>query len=851
MQKHAARTLHYDFRLELDGVLKSWAVPKGPSYDPSEKRLAVQVEDHPLEYADFEGAIPEGEYGAGDVLIWDRGTWEPEGDPESGYRTGRLNFRLHGEKLHGGWSLIRMTPRPKQRAVNWLLIKRRDEEARPQSEYDVLAAEPESALSGLTMEQIAAGVGDPPSGDGPQSSSRTRSNPRKRRAANLSQLEKVGRRAPLPESYEFEFASLSDGPPEDDRWLHEIKFDGYRLLCRIAGGRARFITRGRQDWTMRFPRLAAAAERLPVKNAVLDGEAVALLPNGVSSFQALQNAFRDAATAPIVYYAFDLLYLNGRDLRALPLEERKKRLADLIQGAEPAGPLRYSDHIVGQGRELFREACRRGLEGIVSKSRDRPYLSGRGGDWVKAKCVQHAEFVIGGFTEPAGSRAGFGSLLLGYHDDHGPLIYAGRVGTGFDTRTLQELRRRLDKLEQRHSPFEEFRRRGARWHTHWVAPELVAQVEFANWTDDGILRQPSFQGLREDKPADEVRREQPLPLAAKGMRTDGRARAAAHTAVLTPARRVRRAKPKPALRRYASGETAELAGVSLTHPGRVLSPEQGLSKFDLASYYVRVADWILPHLASRPLSLVRCPSGRQKTCFFQKHLGAEASEVIGRVEIEEKHKTADYAVIDDIAGLISLVQLDTLEFHPWGARADKLERPDRIVFDLDPGPGASWALVLDAARRLRTALECFDLVSFVKTTGGKGLHVVLPVQRRHGWEEICEFAKAIARRVSDEAPEAFLIQSSRALRQGKVFIDYLRNQRGATAIAPYSTRARPGAPIAVPLAWEQLSEDLRSDRFRVDDLPDWLSSRRRDPWKAMGSVRQSLTRTVRKELGID
>ncbi|HVX60486.1 MAG TPA: DNA ligase D, partial [Pirellulales bacterium] len=651
---------------------------------------------------------------------------------------------------------------------------------------------------------------------------------------------RAGRKAELPKSYELQLASLSDGPPEGDRWLHEIKFDGYRLLCRLSRGRARFITRGRQDWTDRFPGLSKAAAGLDVKSAVLDGEAVALLPNGVSSFQTLQNAFRGESAAPIVYYAFDLLYLDGRDLRTMPLEERKERLAALLKDVDPEGALRYSEHISGQGPEFFRQACERGLEGMISTRRDRPYQGGRGVDWIKTKCVQHAEFVIGGFTEPAGSRAGFGSLLLGYHDNGGALVYAGRVGTGFNARVLHDLRRRLDALEQRRSPFKDAARRSIR--AHWVSPQLVAQVEFANWTNDGLLRQPSFQGLREDKAAVEVTREVPMKDAFENPQKRDRAQPA-------PAR-ASRVKTKSTDRNSASGESAEIAGVTLTHPERVLYPEQGISKFDLATYYLRVADWILPHLAGRPLSLVRCPSGRQKACFFQKHLGAEASQAVGRVEIEEKHKTADYAVIEDIAGLVSLVQLGTLEFHPWGARADNVERPDRIVFDLDPGPDVEWEQVIDGARRVRAALLQYELTSFVKTTGGKGLHVVLPIQRRNDWEEVYPFAKAIARRVADEAPETFLIQSSRSLRQGKIFIDYLRNQRGATAVAPYSTRARAGAPISVPLAWEQLSEDLRSDRFRVNDLPDWLSSRRRDPWKGMHDVRQSITKSIGKDLGI-
>lgn len=505
VQKHAAGRLHYDFRLELDGVLKSWVVPKGPSCDPSEKRLAVQVEDHPLEYADFEGVIPEGEYGAGGVALWDRGVWAPEDDPEEGYRTGKLNFVLYGEKLRGGWTLVRMAPRGKHTAVNWLLIKRRDDEARPLEEYDVLEAEPESVLSHRTLEKIAADADDPPrSASRKRRTARRSATPKKSRGSSRAT---AGRKSPLPESCDFQLASLRDVPPEGEEWLHEIKFDGYRMVCRIADGQARFITRRGNEWTYRFPHLAAAANALHAKSAMLDGETVALLPTGASSFQALQNAFRGETALPIVYYAFDLLHLDGRDLRALPLDERKDRLAELLRRADPEGPLRYSEHIVGRGGEFFRQACRRGLEGVISKRRDRPHRGGRSAEWIKAKCVQSAEFVIGGFTDPERSRQGFGALLLGYHDGPGPLVYAGRVGTGFSTRTLQELRQQLDKLERRQSPFQQVPRRGSRAHTHWVAPKLVAQVKFANWTDDGVLRQPSFQGLREDKAPSEVRRE--------------------------------------------------------------------------------------------------------------------------------------------------------------------------------------------------------------------------------------------------------------------------------------------------------------------------------------------------------
>ncbi|HEV7224589.1 MAG TPA: DNA ligase D, partial [Pirellulales bacterium] len=777
-----------------------------------------------------------------------------------------------GEKLRGGWALVRMGGRRPDKKVNWLLIKERDDTARPLEEYDVVEARPESVLSRRTIEQIAA------EGDGGASkqlstkqrstkrrstkrrvddveqasslaSSRAGKKPRakkssarsvsRRKSASARKTNKEGRAAPMPRNCELQLATLAKSPPEGDGWLHEIKLDGYRLLCRISKGKVTFITRGEQDWTRRFGSLAEAAERLPVKSAILDGEAVALLPSGVSSFQALQNAFRGEQTAPLLYYAFDLLYLDGRDLRPLPLERRKEILAELLAGADE-GPLRLSEHIVGQGAKFFEQLCRRGLEGAISKRRDRPYLGGRGGDWIKTKCIQRAEFVIGGFTDPERSREGFGALLVGYHDDKRELTYAGRVGTGFSAKLLRELRQRLEKRVQRKSPFQKVPRRDMTSGTHWVKPELVAQVEFTNWTDDGILRHPSFQGLREDKAAREITRE----LPRNGRPEHGSAKKA-----LKKPTTARGRPPADASRRPApSNETAELAGVKLTHANRLLYPDQGITKLGLATYYTGIADWILPHVAGRPLSLLRCPEGLHKTCFYQKHVGPGTPQAIRRVPIEEHRRKVDYAMVEDVAGLVALVQMGILEIHPWGARADNVERPDRLIFDLDPGPETTWRAVIGAARRLRALLEELDLASFVKTTGGKGLHVVLPLQRRHAWPLAKAFSKAVAQRLANESPELYLINPSRKLRVGKIFIDYLRNDRGATAVAPYSTRARVGAPISAPIAWDKLSERLRPDQFNVEALPEWIGSLRRDPWREMGAVRQTITSAHRKEL---
>lgn len=856
VQKHDATRLHYDFRLELDGVLKSWAAPKGPSYDPHEKRLAVEVEDHPLEYASFEGVIPEGEYGAGPVEVWDRGTWTPEGDPNEGLLHGKLKFRLDGEKLRGGWTLVRMGGQRPDRKTNWLLIKERDEEARPAAEFDVVEAQPESVLSGRTIDEIAAGSNGaakkraagrtakkrPSKEPDAERKKAARQSPARKTRGKSGKPVRGGKSAAMPQSLDFELATLVKSAPEGDGWFHEIKLDGYRLLCRVARGKAKFITRGGQDWTKRFAKIGEAVEALPVKSAILDGEAVALLPDGASSFQALQNAFRGNQARPIVYYAFDLLYLDGRDVRSEPLERRKALLAELLADVDPAGPLRLSEHIVGQGPDFFRQVCKRGLEGIISKRRDRPYVGGRGADWLKCKCIQRAEFVVGGFTDPERSRTGFGALLVGYHDD-GKLVYAGRVGTGFSDRLLRELRGRLDKLAQPKSPFNEVPRREISSSVHWVRPELVAQLEFSNWTDDGILRQPSFQGLREDKPADEIGLEKAADKPASRGKTPRETTPSASSRNGS-AQRTSAAKASAG----QSPETVDLTGVKLTHANRVLYPDQGITKLGLATYYVGVADWILPHVADRPLSLVRCPEGRHKSCFYQKHVGPGTPEAIGRVKVEERGGAFDYATIDDVAGLVGLVQMGVLEIHPWGSRADNVERPDRLIFDLDPGPGVAWKSVINAARRLRELLEELDLASFVKTTGGKGLHVVLPIQRRHDWPLVKAFSKAIALRIAHEDPERYLVNPSRSQRAGKIFIDYLRNDRGATAVAPYSTRARRDAPISVPLAWDQLSEKIASDRFHVEDLPDWMSSLRRDPWRGLDRVRQSITSAHQKEL---
>jgi bifunctional non-homologous end joining protein LigD len=834
VQKHAASRLHYDFRLEIGGVLKSWAVPKGPSLDPKEKRLAVPTEDHPIEYADFEGVIPEDQYGGGAMILWDRGIWDPHDDPEEGLRRGNLKFRLEGEKLRGEWALVRMRGRSSDGDKNWLLVKSRDEAARPLDEFDVLEAEPQSVVSGRTVEEVRAG----------KKTSRKASTKRKtagaakpesriaherqtttgsRDASRASALEGA-RRAPMPESIKPALATLVHAPPEGDGWLHEIKFDGYRVLCRIRGGKATLLTRNDQDWTEKFSSVAAAAERLPVDEALLDGEVVVLLPNGLSDFQSLQNVLRENRQEDLVYYAFDLLYLEGYDLRKVPLIDRKTRLADLLRGTK-VERLEFTDHMEGHGPEFFEQACRTGLEGIVSKRRSGPYPTGRTPSWLKAKCIRRDEFVVGGFTDSTAAERAIGALLVGYYDQ-GRFRYAGRVGTGFGSDTLADLRRRFKSIERADSPFKGPHAPSPSRGTHWLEPKLVAEVAYGSWTRDGLLRHPSFQGLREDKPAEEVQRPE--------------------TFTVDPV------KSKPSSRRGHSSKTpASAAGVRITHPDRVLYEDQGVTKIGLASYYVEAADWILPHIADRPLSLLRCPQGRSKSCFFQKHAQPGTAEELGRVAIREKEKQEEYLYIRDVAGLVALVQMGVLEIHPWAARRDNVERPDRVIFDFDPDVGLPWDYVLEAAFAARVLLEEeLGLVGFVKTTGGKGLHVVVPIQRRRTWPEVKAFAKAVAERMTADAPNRLTTTLSKAARRGKIFVDYLRNDRGATAVAPYSARAKSGAPVSVPLAWDELSSAVRSDHFTLANLPGRLESLAKDPWEGFFDVRQALTAAAMRRLGL-
>jgi bifunctional non-homologous end joining protein LigD len=860
IQKHAASRLHYDFRLEYDGTLKSWAVPKGPSLDPSVKSLAVQVEDHPIDYANFEGVIPQGQYGGGTVMVWDRGTWEPEVDAEKGFKEGKLKFRLDGEKLHGSWALVRMGGRASDGGKNWLLIKHRDADAKSATKFDVVKKEPQSVLSGRDMDQIASDADRVWNSNGKaaaksrskakgqqvqqksakkpasaNSSGRKQARPASKNIAALNGAKK----AAFPKEFKPQLATLTDKVPGGENWIHELKFDGYRILAEVRGGKVKLVTRRGNDWTARFRVVADAVKQLKLKNAILDGEVVSLDEHGVSNFQQLQNLMKRGDKESLVYYVFDCPYLEGYDLTEAPLIGRKDILARWLLAENPknTGVIRYSDHIAGSGDEVLGQACRSGMEGIIAKRADSGYHQYRSPDWLKIKCLKQQELVIGGYTKPEGSRVGFGALLVGYFDG-GDFIYAGKVGTGFTSDSLRELTAKLKELKVDECPFKNaptgYRRRGVTW----VKPELVGEIQFSEWTSDGRLRQPSFQGLREDKLAKEVVREMPKsPAALKAEK-----------------------KSKPARRRPASSSRSEVrtrgavkkadaeatvAGVRLTHPDRVLYPDDGYTKRDLAEYYAEVAEWILPYVANRPLTLVRCPEGQSSECFFQKHITGAMPDTLHAVPIQEKGKKENYLAIDDVAGLISLVQMGVLEMHPWPAREENVERPDMLVFDLDPGEGTTWKDVVRGATELRERFEAVEMRTFLRTSGGKGLHIVVPIERRTSWDDFKAFAKSVADAMTRDDPARYIATMSKAKRHGKIFIDYLRNQRGATAIASYSTRRRPGAPVATPIAWEELNSRTRPDMFNIKNLPKRLAKLKKDPWADFFKVRQSLNAKIR------
>lgn len=836
VQKHAATRLHYDFRLGWDGVLKSWAVTKGPSYNPADKRLAVQVEDHPWEYRDFEGIIPKGQYGGGTVMVWDEGAWLPHGDVDQGLRDGHLKFELHGKKLMGDWVLVRMHGRnDRPDKPNWLLIKEKDQFAQDESRPAITDEAPDSAASGRTMDQIAIGKdrvwnSKGASGNGtdrsstPTQAAAAAPKTKQAKAKPIAGIQKLPNEK-FPGFIPPQLAQSASTAPVGSDWMHELKLDGYRIQIHVQADGAKrkrspsvkLLTRKGLDWSARMPDIAIAAKQLPATSAILDGEAVVLDDRGVSNFAELQAAFQEGGHRQIIYFAFDLLHLDGHNLRGLPLIERRNILERLMRSMDGT-PLRLSEGIEGKGAVVFEKACSLGAEGIVSKLATAKYTSGRSGNWLKLKCYLEQEFVIGGFTLPSNGIVGVGSLLLGYYDG-GKLRYAGRTGTGFTQTTHRSMRAKLDALVAKESPFAEVPRdmqRGVRW----VKPELVAQVSFATWTRDDFVRQAAFKGLREDKPAREVTRESSAVQEAQ-----------------KPAVVIQKVSAQLPLKKTAAMEAAKL-----THPEKILDAESGLTKRALAEYLEAVADHMLPHIADRPLSVVRCPEGNRKPCFFQKHIGIGTAKAVKSVSIKNRKtgEKEEFLTVDSVSGLLGLAQMGVLEIHTWGSRNESIDRPDRIVFDLDPDSAIEWKTLGDTALEFRKRLSKVGLMSFLKSTGGKGLHVVAPIRPEHDWRVIKDFAHELVLQLEREQPKLYITKVSLAARKNRIFLDYLRNDREATSIAPYSPRARSGVPVSMPLRWEELKLTTMP-KFYISDFKEWRTRLRRDPWSKLSITDQSLT----------
>ena len=808
IQKHDATRLHYDLRLELDGVFKSWAVTKGPSLDPHDKRLAVEVEDHPLDYGDFEGTIPKGEYGGGTVMLWDRGYWEPEGmAAEEGLAKGDLKFRLEGDKLHGSWVLVRMKhDRAGGKRTNWLLIKHRDEWAQ-EGEGEAALAQDRSVASGRAMDQIAAGRGRAPKPF--IASAASASDAVWDSSAGLAAEQRARRittpDAGMPDFIEPQLATLVERPPGGAGWVHEIKFDGYRMQLRIEGGRAKLRTRKGLDWTDRFAAIATAAAALP--DAIVDGEAVVLDEHGNPDFAALQQALSEGKSERMVYYAFDLLHEGHEDLTGLPLDERKSRLASLL--ADVPASIRFVEHFESGGDAVLHSACRMSLEGIVSKKLDAPYRPGRGDAWQKSKCRAGHEVVIGGW---ATTGENFRSLLVGAHRGDG-FVYLGRVGTGFGAATVKSLTPKLQAVEQAQSPFSGLNAPRKETGVHWTRPLLVAEIEFAGWGAEGLVRQAAFKGLREDKPAAEVAPERPAPAAPKG----------------------------------AAGNV--VMGVAISRGDKAMWPEAGgdgtpITKLDLARYFEAVGAWMLPHIAGRPCSLLRYPDGVGGGRFFQRHAMAGQSNLLGLIIIDDERKP--YLTVDRIEGLAAVAQVGGLELHPSNSVPGKPDIPGRLVFDLDPAPDVPFSAVVTAALELRERLDALRLVSFCKTTGGKGLHLVVPLRPEKtplNWEVAKAFSQRVCKIMAESDPKRFLVNMSKKLREGRIYLDYLRNDRLSTAVAPLSPRARDGAPVSMPLTWDQVKPGLDPARFTVRSAVAALATA---PWSDYAEGARPLSASIKR-----
>jgi bifunctional non-homologous end joining protein LigD len=849
IQKHAATRLHYDFRLGWNGVLKSWAIAKGPSYRTSDKRLAVQVEDHPIDYGGFEGIIPKGQYGGGTVMLWDTGTWEPQAghtDVDEGLRTGSLKFTLHGTKLKGNWTLVRMSGKAaNEKKPNWLLIKEHDDFERGETDPAITEESPNSAVTKRSLEEIArqedhvwnskaAAHQTSPTNPAAASSKTQKNQPTPKLKIRLNACPKEA----LPKFIPPQLATQADQPPPQSGWLHELKLDGYRIQARKNKAQVKLLTRTGLDWTHRMKAIAAEVTKLPVESAILDGEVVVLSADGTTSFANLQASFREGASHPLTYFVFDLLHLNGRNLRGLELIQRKQILASLFAESD-SETLRLNEHTDSNGDQVFRSACDLHAEGIISKRASGAYISGRTSSWLKIKCGRQQEFVIGGFTLPSNGIDGVGALLLGYYDGRGKLIYAGRTGTGFTQKTHRLIRDQLEKLRAKTAPFESISSADSRGVV-WVTPKLVTQVSFTTWTADNLVRQAAFKGIREDKPAKDVRREEPLHFAAKSPSTGVTAGAAHATQSRTAAKVV--APPRSgSIPDSPMPSTDEHAAIRLTHPDKILDSESKLTKQQLADYYWQIADHMLPQIANRPLSLVRCPEGSTQPCFFQKHTSPTLPPGIETVQVPDKKtgKPEPYITLSTREALAGLAQMGVLELHPWGAQNNNLEHPDRIVIDLDPDESITWPVLAAAATQTRSLLKKLSLESFLKSTGGKGLHIVVPIIPEHDWAAIKQFAHAIALRLEKEQPDLYLTKMSKAARKGRIFIDYLRNERGATAVAAFSPRARAGAPVSIPLSWSELDQSQRPI-FHVAGFDSWKDRLKRDPWEKLPQSYQKI-----------
>lgn len=835
IQKHDARRLHYDFRLEMEGTLKSWAIPKGPSLDPKDKRLAVHVEDHPLDYANFEGHIPEGHYGGGDVIVWDRGAWQPEGDPSAGYKSGKLKFALIGEKLTGYWTLVRTNLRGSGNKEQWLLIKERDESARAADDYDVVTELPQSVLSGTIIDpdkkkRNKSAVVDAQ----PKAKAR-----KKKHTSLLNPINKIT----LPEIISPELATLVSEPPAGD-WLYEIKFDGYRILSRIADEKVQLITRKGNDWTERLPFQAKAIASLGLQDSWLDGELVVLNEKGIPDFQALQGAFEIGRSKHILYYLFDAPFLNGVDMREMPVEERRAALQKIIP-ANTKSPLRFSAAFLADHRNIIESACAMSLEGVIGKRAGSPYVSRRSPDWIKLKCRLRQEFVIAGFTRPRGSRTGFGALLLGVYatSKNSELLYAGRVGTGFNETRLKELHGQLKSLETTRSPLSQPLTGTLMRDVHWVKPVLVCEVEFAEWTSDNILRQAAFIAMRTDKPATEIIREHAIKPQETAS-NNGTAHTQKKTTHVAKASNIQTTKTSG-----ATTGSSTVAGIKITHPERIIDTESNATKLALAQFYEYISPWLLPHLQDRPVSLLRAPEGIGGEQFFQKHADNMAIPHIHHLDASLDPGHARLMQIDTTQALVGAAQMGTLELHTWGSTSNNIETPDRIVFDLDPDPSLPWRSVIEAARLTLAVLDELKLSAWIKTTGGKGLHIVVPLAQELGWEYIKEFSKSLSQFMAKQIPERFVAKMGPQNRVGKIFIDYLRNQRGASTVSAYSVRARPGLPVSVPITHDELLTLKSSTQWNISNLHTRLDKQKTDPWKGY-KHRQHITASMWKKLGV-